>query len=253
MKILIADDEPLARQRLELLIHEIDPEYEIYATASNGVEALKQCLQYTPNIALLDIRMPTMDGLQVAAEIRKAELDTRVIFVTAFDQYAIQAFDQNAIDYLLKPVKKQRLQQSLTKASQTLSQPGFKQLNQASPAPRQHLCAHTHNGLELVAIKDIIYFKADNKYVLAVTHNNSILLDDSLKTLEEEYQSIFFRIHRNALVNINAITGVVKTAPGQLNLQLNNCDETLNVSRRHQAKLNRLLRQKLTPADKNQP
>ena len=252
MKILIADDEPLARQRLELLIREIDPSYKVYANASNGIEALKQCIEYAPDVALLDIRMPAMDGLQVATEIQKAELTTRVIFVSAFDQYAIQAFDRNAIDYLLKPVKIQRLQQSLMKVKQTLTVTDIQQLDLKSP-PRQYLCAHNHNGLELVNIKDIIYFKADNKYILAVTPDKSVLLDNSLKSLEEEYPSTFFRIHRNALVNINAITAATKPSPGQLNLQFKGCDETLDVSRRHQAELNRLLKQKLSAANKNQP
>ncbi|OUR83520.1 DNA-binding response regulator [Cycloclasticus sp. 46_120_T64] len=251
MKILIADDEPLARQRLKLLIEEISPEHDIYADASNGLEALQQCLQYQPDLALLDIRMPAMDGLQVAAEIQQAKLTTLVVFVTAFDQYAIQAFEQNAIDYLLKPVKKQRLQQSLDKVlSNTAQITNLVSLNQQLLGPRQYLCAQTHSGLQLLEIDDIIYFKADNKYTLAVTAETSVLLDQPLKQLAEEYPSMFFRIHRNALVNINSISAIVKCGLGRFKLRLNGCSDSLSISRRHQAELNRLLKQKQPATDK---
>lgn len=115
MKILIADDEALARQRLKSILEEIDPTFELFADARNGLEALEQCAELEPDIALLDIRMPKMDGLQVANALLKTDLKTHVIFTTAYDEYAIEAFDNNAIDYLLKPVKKEGLIQSLEK------------------------------------------------------------------------------------------------------------------------------------------
>lgn len=243
MKILIADDEALARQRLKRILEEIDPTLDVYADANNGLEALEQCIQIQPNVALLDIRMPKMDGLQAAAEIIKAKLNTHVVFTTAYDQYALEAFDNNAIDYLLKPVKKERLTQSLERIKR-LNEPPASPIFSAQPLqnPRQHLCAHTHTGLKVINVSDILFFKADNKYVEASTSNDSVLLDDSLKVLAEEFGDLFFRIHRNALVNINAIKAITKTSTGQPTLLLHGTDETLSISRRHQAELNKRLR-----------
>jgi len=239
MKILIADDEPLARLRLQRLVEDISPEHVVYATASNGLEAVEQCLKQQPDLALLDIRMPTMDGLQAANEIAKAHPATHIVFVTAYDEHALEAFDKNAIDYLLKPVKQARLQQAIDKAARFNPH-----VSAIAKTPRQHLCAQTHSGLKRLKLCDILFFKADNKYVLAATSNDSILLEESLKALEKEFNEHFFRIHRNALVNINAIHSISKSNNGQFNVHLNGSHETLTISRRHQAELNRLLREK---------
>ncbi|ATI02352.1 MULTISPECIES: LytTR family DNA-binding domain-containing protein [Cycloclasticus] len=245
MKILIADDEPLARQRLKRLVDAISSHHTVYADASNGVDALKQCIDIQPELALLDIRMPKMDGLQTATEIANAQLKTRVVFVTAYDEYAIEAFDKNAIDYLLKPVKQARLDQAIDKAAQYMAQPiNIKQAAPLLSRPRQHLCAHTHHGLKVLNVNDILFFKADHKYVLAATATESILIEDSLKLLEEEFGTQFFRIHRNALVNTTAIHAITKSASGQFELQLKGYKDTLSISRRHKAELNRFLRQK---------
>jgi len=244
MKILIADDEPLARQRLKRLVEEINPQHSVYADAGNGLEALEQCIKIRPHIALLDIRMPKMDGLQTAAELTDAKLNTHVVFVTAYEEYAVEAFNKNAIDYLLKPVKKERLKQAIEKAAQRSTTNNIKQVTQSIAPPRQQLCAHSHTGIKVLKLVDILFFKADHKYVLAATANDSILLEEPLKALEEEFAPQFFRIHRNALVNINAIQSITKSASGQFNLQLYGCGDTLTISRRHQAELHRLLRQK---------
>lgn len=245
MKILIADDEPLARQRLKRLVEEISPQHVIYADASNGLEALKQCIALQPELALLDIRMPKMDGLQTAAEIATAQLKTHIVFVTAYDEHAFEAFEKNAIDYLLKPVKLARLTQAIEKAAQfNANSSDIRQATQSLSHPRQHLCAHTHTGLKVLNVNNILFFKADNKYVLAATTSDSILLEDSLKALEKEFTAQFFRIHRNALVNTKAIKSISKSATGQFELHLDGCNEILVISRRHQAELNRFLRQK---------
>lgn len=245
MKILIADDEPLARLRLKRLVEEISPEHIVYATASNGLEAVDQCLKYRPDLALLDIRMPAMDGLQAASKITKSHAKTQIIFVTAYDEYALEAFDKNAIDYLLKPVKQTRLQQAIEKAVRFNTHSSDVPKPTTSPKPpRQHLCAQTHTGLKRLNISDILFFKADNKYVLAATSHDSILLEESLKALEEEFSDSFFRIHRNALINVGAIQSISKSNTGQFHAHLNGSKEILTISRRHQAELNRLLRQK---------
>ncbi|PCI69921.1 MAG: DNA-binding response regulator [Piscirickettsiaceae bacterium] len=245
MKILIADDEPLARQRLKRLLIEINADFDILSGASNGLEALNQCISETPDLAILDIRMPTMDGLQAASEIMKAKLNTSVVFVTAYDEYALAAFDKNAIDYLLKPVKKQRLEAMLEKAKQRhLSSGNLAKTHEALSAPRQHLCAHSHLGLQVVNMSDVVCFIADNKYVSAVTATESILLDDSLKMLEKEFGQQFFRVHRNALVNISSIKNISKNVRGQHHVHLDGVEQPISISRRHHPQLNKLLRNK---------
>ncbi|PCI20115.1 MAG: DNA-binding response regulator [Piscirickettsiaceae bacterium] len=242
MKILIADDEPLARQRLKRILNEIDSDFTVLSNAGNGLEALTQCLIEKPDLALLDIRMPTMDGLQTATEIMKANLNTAVVFVTAYDEYAVAAFDNNAIDYLLKPVKKQRLEIMLEKAKQfSLSQEKITKAELAT-TPREHLCAHSHLGVEIIKLTDVLYFKADNKYVSAVTSSKSTLLDESLKALEIEFAELFFRIHRNSLINISTIKLINKNSSGQHQVIIDGIDEPIIVSRRHQAELKKRLR-----------
>lgn len=243
MKIVIADDEALARQRLKRLLTDIDEQLIISADASNGLEALQACIEQQPDLVLLDIRMPAMDGLQAATEIRKALPDTAIVFITAYDKYALAAFDTHAIDYLLKPVKQQRLAVMLEKAKKlSTSQQHVIASSSLNPAPRNHLCAHSHMGTEVVNVADILCFKADNKYVSAITANTSTLLEESLKTLEAEFSEQFIRTHRNALVNINAIQRLSKNHEGQWQVILNGLDDPINVSRRHHANVNKRLK-----------
>jgi len=245
MKILIADDEPLARQRLQSLLTEINPEFTILASAGNGLDALKQCIHEKPELVLLDIRMPKMDGLQAAIEITKAKLNTSIVFVTAYDEHALAAFNNNAIDYLLKPVKKERLKTMLEKVGRISFPQESKLANlPASPSPRKHLCAHSHLGTNIINLSNILCFKADNKYVSAITAADSYLIDDSLKGLEKEFPQQFFRVHRNALVNIHAIKLLSKDAAGKLLVFITGLSEPIIVSRRHHANLNAFLKNK---------
>lgn len=243
MKIIIADDEPLARQRLTRLLTDLSADYAPYAEAENGLDALTLCLQHKPDIILLDIRMPKMDGLQTAVEINKAALNTSIVFVTAYDEHAIAAFDNNAIDYLLKPIKRDRLLQALEKAQQynVSTIPPSLNINEKLLVPRQHLCAHSHTGINIVKVADIICLKADHKYVSAFTATETILLDESLKTLEHEFPKQFTRIHRNALINLKAVKRVDKNATGQHYVTLEQLDEPVLVSRRHIPELRKLL------------
>ncbi|ORU92649.1 MAG: DNA-binding response regulator [Cycloclasticus sp. symbiont of Bathymodiolus heckerae] len=244
MKILIADDEALARQRLQSLLKEISGDFTILATANNGLEALNQCISEKPDLALLDIRMPKMDGLQAAAEIIKANLNIPVVFITAYDEHALAAFDNNAIDYLLKPVKKQRLEAMLEKAKHFRFSPqsSLEQLPLTSTT-RKYLCSHSHQGTNIIDLNHILCFKADSKYVSAITATQTFLLDEPLKALEEEFSGAFFRVHRNALVNISAIKLLNKSSAGQHQVILDGLEQPVAVSRRHQAKLGKFLRE----------
>ncbi|ORU90069.1 MAG: DNA-binding response regulator [Cycloclasticus sp. symbiont of Poecilosclerida sp. M] len=243
MKILIADDEPLARQRLKRMVGEISSDYVVCAEAENGLQALNFCHDSPIDLALLDIRMPVMDGLQAAVEINKASAKTAIIFVTAFDAHALEAFDSQAIDYLLKPVKKQRLQQALEKAQRSSSADTeqVSTIGQDLMAPRQHLCEHSHSGIRVINSADILCFKAEQKYVTAQAASSSILLSESLQSLEHEFAEHFTRIHRNALIRIDAIRLLKKAGQGQQQLFLNGIDKPIEVSRRHLAGLRKLV------------
>lgn len=238
MKILIADDEKLARLRLQSLLTECGATLQVVAEASNGLEALQKWKQTQADVLLLDIRMPQLDGLQVAQELLKFENPPAVIFTTAYDSHALAAFEANAIDYLLKPIRKDRLQIALQKA-QVFRQAQLQLLQTALPnqTRRSHLCVQYANDLHLVAVADILYFQADHKYVTARTHDKEYLLDEPLKALEEEFADVFLRIHRNALVSLRHIEDLHKQHDGQLLIKFHHFTQTLAVSRRLQAKV----------------
>lgn len=237
MKILIADDEKLARLRLISLLEELDSSVEILS-AENGYQALQKYKQSQAEIILLDIRMPQIDGLQVAHELLKFDNPPAVIFTTAYDTHALQAFEANAVDYLLKPIRKDRLQTALTKARR-LKQAQFQTLqkNLSQLNTRSHVCVNQGADLHLLAIDEIIYFHADQKYVMAKTAEREYLLDESLKALEEEFSNKFLRIHRNALVSLQHIEELHKQADGQVLVTFHDFKETLAVSRRLVAKV----------------
>ncbi|MGR9100739.1 MAG: LytR/AlgR family response regulator transcription factor [Gammaproteobacteria bacterium] len=235
MKILIADDEKLARQRLIGLIGEIGGGIQVVAEAANGREALEKWKECMADAVLLDVRMPVMDGLQTARALAGLEFPPAVIFATAYDEHALQAFESNAIDYLLKPVRKERLTAALKKA-EVFSRAKWEGLQRSLPEleRRSHICVHVHGDMHLVPVRDIYYFHADQKYVTLKTQDKEYLIDDPLKRLEEEFAGIFIRIHRNALVSLMHIEELQKDREGQLAIKFHGLDETLAVSRRLQ-------------------
>ncbi len=241
MKVLIADDERLARLRLCSLLEEIDSSIEIII-AENGLQALKKYKQTLADILLLDIRMPQMDGLQAAHELMKFDRPPAVIFTTAYDSHALQAFEANAVDYLLKPVRKDRLQTALQKA-QALNQAKLQNVQTAvEPESRSHLCVHKGADLQLIAVNEIIYFHAEQKYVVARTSGQEYLLDESLKLLEEEFERQFLRIHRNALASLRHVEELHRQADGQVLIKFHELDEMLPVSRRLLSKVRQSLK-----------
>ena len=248
MKVLIADDEPLARERLARLVAAL-PEYSVVPEmASNGQEALKLIEEHRPDIALLDIRMPGLDGLQTAAKLCELNDAPAVVFCTAHGEYALDAFAVSAVGYLLKPVRSEDLAEALAKAQKPnrlqLANLGKAAVTETTKQARSHISARTRRGVELVPIEDVLYFIADHKYVTLRHCDGEVLLDEPLKSLEDEFGDYFVRIHRNALVARNRIERLQRSAMGHFHLQLKGLpEETLTVSRRHVPGVRKLMEQ----------
>jgi two-component system, LytTR family, response regulator AlgR len=237
MRVLVVDDEGPARQRLKDLLgdcRETCP-HVLVGEASNGREALEIVNQGVVDLLLMDIRMPVMDGVEAAEHLKKMERPPRLVFTTAYDAYAIKAFELNAVDYLLKPIKRDRLLAALQKAGPP---PAATVLVDARQGPRKHLSIHERGRVVLIPVADVLYLRAELKYVTVRTVEREFLLDESLTKLEEEFQQDFVRIHRNALVARKAIQGFEKQSDGAGDnhwvVVLGGLEERLAVSRRQQ-------------------
>ena len=241
MKILIVDDEPLARSRLKTLVTELEAG-DVVAEAGNGQQALNLCEQYQPDIILLDIRMPGMDGIETANHLSKCESPPAIIFTTAYDEYALQAFDANAIDYLLKPIRKERLHDALDKAKR-LTQAQNTALSEASEKQPLHISARVQGGLRLVNVSDIYYFYAEHKYVTVYYKDGEVLIEEALKSLAEKFTGSFIRIHRNALVARNQLKALERDNSGHFKLVLNDSDIKLDISRRHLPSVRKIMKE----------
>ena len=235
MKILIADDETLARERLHELVKELYSDADI-SEATNGLEALDKISSQITDIVLLDIRMPDMDGLEVARHALLIDTPPAIVFTTAYQEHAISAFDANAVDYLLKPIRKDRLKIAIDRA-RIVNRSRLSALSQSEgvETKRTHISAMVQGNIQLIAIDNIYYLKADQKYVTAAWPGGEILLDEPLVSLESEFSDFFIRIHRNALVAKNHIEGLSKTKDGQTMIKLADMPVELVVSRRHLA------------------
>ncbi len=236
LNILIADDEAPARNRLRDLLADIG-NTNIVAEAKNGKEALQLADELRPDIVLLDIRMPEMDGIEAAQHLQKLPNPPAIIFTTAFDNYAIQAFDMNAVDYLLKPIRQERLEKALQKAHALLPQ----QLAALTPlsSKKTHLTITERGRILLVPVTDIIYLRAELKYVTVRTAEREYLLEESLTHLEQEFSNTFIRLHRNCLVAPAYILGYEKRSRDEHGEKqwvalLKHVPETITVSRRQQ-------------------
>ncbi|MHB1951318.1 MAG: LytR/AlgR family response regulator transcription factor [Acidiferrobacteraceae bacterium] len=242
MKVLIVDDEQLARDRLRELLGELDG-HVVVGEAMNGVEALEKTPELNPDVLLMDIRMPGMDGLEAAMHLMALENPPSVIFTTAYDQHALDAFEVNAVDYLLKPIRKDRLAKALSKVSKlTLQQLHEVNQGQEQPLARSHISVHLRGNIRLVPVTDILYFLADSKYVTVRTGKDEHLIEDSLVNLEREFGKAFLRIHRNALVATRYIEGIEKDTSGTWRVVLAGLDKKLAVSRRHTVAVRRWAR-----------
>ena len=235
---LIAEDEPLMRDRLVAALTEVWPDLEIVAAAKNGLEAIQAWKQHRPDVAFLDIRMPGKTGLEVAAEIGDA---AHVVFITAYDEYALKAFDRGAADYLLKPVEKARLIEAVARVKKRLGQAPAdltgmleKLLNRGSELKLKWIRASLGNQTRLINIEEVLFFQSDTKYTRIVQKDAESLVRTPLKELIEGLDDeVFWQVHRGVIVNAHAIDRAVREGPEKLVIHLKGHKETLPVSRQY--------------------
>jgi len=248
LRVFIADDEAPARERLKELLGDIAAELptEVVGEAANGLDAVAQLPASRAQVLLLDIEMPGMRGLEVARHLAGLELAPAVVFVTAHDRHAVEAFELNALDYLLKPVRAERLAAALNRASAG-GPPVREQLARAAAQAREYLSVTERNRIHLVPVRDVVYLRAELKYVTLRTRAGEHLIEESLVALEREFAERFVRVHRNCLVARAAVRGFERAAEGgdepHWNVVLEGVPERLPVSRRQWAEVRLLAKE----------
>ena len=235
---LIAEDEPLMRERLKEKLAEAWPELDVVAEAADGNQALELLQEWQPQIAFLDIRMPGRTGLDVAAAIGG---DCHVVFITAYDQYALRAFDAGAVDYLLKPVESDRLAATVERIKKKLHSPPADltalltelRATVKGDAPRMKwIKAAIGKQVKLIAVGEVVYFQADTKYTRVVLGNGEALIRTPLKELLAELDpDKFWQVHRGTIVNLDAVSGVLREDAERQFILLKHRQERLPISR----------------------
>jgi two-component system response regulator AlgR len=235
MRVLVVDDEAPARERLLRMLEPLDS-YTVCGEAATGQAALALAAEHQPDILLMDIRMPGMDGLEAARHLLVLEQPPAIIFTTAYSDHALEAFEMHAVDYLLKPVRRERLAEALANARR-LTRVQAAALRQAveQGTARTRICARVRDSLQLIPVEEVRYFQADQKYVTVATPGGQVLIEETLKSLEDEFREQFIRVHRNALVAARFLRGLEKDSSGHYRVLLDGVDECLEVSRRHVA------------------
>lgn len=234
-RVLIVDDEAPARERLKSLLDELNEAADVVGEAVTGEQAVQRALELAPDVVLLDVRMPGIDGIEAARHMSTLEHPPAVIFTTAYDEYAMKAFDAQAVGYLLKPIRKEKLAAALAHASR-LTLPKLRKLANETQI-RTHIAARHREGLRLIPLEEIQYFLAEQKYTTVRHVKGEDLIEDSLKALEEEFGSAFVRIHRNALVSVRYLERIERNPDGQYFVRLHGCEAPLQVSRRMASEL----------------
>lgn len=232
MKLLIADDEPLARQRLRDLIADLGG-HDVLGEASNGREACEMAAHLRPDVVLIDIAMPVLDGLEAAQHIGTLDPAPAIVFCTAYDEHALAAFEANAVDYLVKPIRADRLATALDRARRFTSE-RLRAVGEALPQKprRTHLSARLRGELRLIPVRDIRFLQAEEKYVVVHHAGGEDLVEDSLKALETEFVDAFVRVHRNCLVACSELKELGRDSQGRDLVRLRNDAHEIEVSRR---------------------
>jgi len=231
MKVLLADDEPLARERLRGLLAEL-PGVQLVGEASNGREAFEQAVARRPDAVLLDIAMPVLDGLEAARYLLALEPPPAVVFCTAYDEHALAAFEARAVDYLVKPIRRERLAQALERAGRLTGERVAELSSAMGDARRTHLCARLRGSLRLIPVEEVRYLQAEEKYTVVHHARGEDLIEESLKSLEKEFGDHFLRIHRNCLVARDALQELRRDGDGRVHAVLRDDGAELEVSRR---------------------
>jgi two-component system response regulator AlgR len=237
LKVLIVDDEAHARSRLRTLLAECtEPRVDVVGEAANAVQAVEQIQRTGCDLLLLDVRMPGVDGVQLASRLREMGAPPAIVFVTAYAEHAVEAFELEAIDYLTKPVRRERLQQALQKVQRARS---LAESGTDTGGATEHLIIQERGRSERVALSEVIYLKAELKYITVRTADKEHIYDGALNDLEQRYPHLFVRVHRNALVARRAVRAVEKhndpiEGEGWM-VRLDGVDERLAVSRRQLA------------------
>jgi two-component system, LytTR family, response regulator AlgR len=241
-RVLIVDDEAPARERLQRLLGEL-PDCEVVGVAGHGEQAVRLAGELRPDVLLLDVRMPGMNGLEVARHVAVLPEPPAVVFTTAYDAYAVEAFEAQAIGYLLKPVRAEKLAAALQRAGR-LAAARLARIAADDPArvPRTHVAARLGEQVRLIPLPDIYYFAADQKYTTVRHKGGSDLIEDPLRALAEEFAARFVRVHRNALVNAQCIAAIERDDVGQYYVAVRDLNERLAVSRRLAGELRERLR-----------
>ncbi len=233
--VIVADDETPARNRLRDLLNQITA-VKLLGEARNGLELLAMATEKSPALVLIDIRMPQMDGIEAACHLQKLTSPPAIIFTTAFDSYAVKAFEMNALDYLLKPIRLERLQVALNKVSR-LNRSQLEALGPLQGA-RSHFSVVERGRLQLVPVAEVIYLRAEQKYLTLRTKEREYLIEDSLTAIEQEFGGHFLRLHRNCLVAQDFIAGYERCRDHEGDHHyvalLREVPETIAVSRRQQ-------------------
>jgi two-component system response regulator AlgR len=232
MKIVIVDDEELARARLLALVRELGMG-TVVAEASNGREAIQVIHAHQPHVVLLDILMPGMNGMEVAEQLANLNPAPILIFTTAYSEHAVEAFERQAIDYLLKPIRKERLEQALKRAYTLLQTQPLCSVDLPKPVARTHIGVYIRGEIRLIPVQQVYYFLANQKYVVLHWKQGEVLINEALKDLEEEFAGQFLRIHRAILVAARYIASLSKTTTGRYYIKLQEIEKSLEVSRRH--------------------
>lgn len=233
MRILIVDDEPLARARLRTLVAELGlAGVEVAGEAVDGVDAILAHESARVDVVLLDIAMPRMDGLEAARHLAAMENPPAVVFCTAFDEHALAAFEAHAVDYLVKPVARERLRIALERARKFTAEQVRGIVGEVKSQSRSHICARIRGSLRLVPVAEIAYFLAEDKYVVVHHDGGEVLIEESLKALEDEFGDRFVRIHRNCLVAVDRITALERSGDGGTMALVRGAAQPLEVSRR---------------------
>jgi DNA-binding LytR/AlgR family response regulator len=238
IRALIADDEPLMRERMQELLAEHANAIELVAVATNGDDALQKFNETRPEVCFLDIKMPVLTGLQVASEIGDG---AKIVFCTAYDQFAIEAFERGAVDYLLKPIESDRLKITIDRLIDQIDVPAedvtpvVHLINSKAPRVAERLRwikALVGHDVKMFPVDDVIFFQSDTKYTRVVTENEDVLIRTSLKELTDGLDpQIFWQVHRGAIVNVNRITKIVREGVEKHSLQLRGTEEKIGVSR----------------------